>query len=244
MSDLYLVKYPNKPVLISKSGSFSIGRMEDNTIVIPDSRVSRRHAEIVWNADQNVFYIHDLQSSNGTFVNNKKISGNPHPLSDNDKIRISATVFASRIVNDSSVIENEFRELRKNTQTTQTEIISITDIHSLTQPSGLTGDLSNLCPIELFQMLDTGNKTGRVLIRTESGQKGSFTIVNGQIVSAEFNNLIGENAVYEVLAYNKGIFTFKPEQIFVDRPEITSSVARLLLEGCKVMDERLQHTNS
>lgn len=49
-----------------------IGRQLDNTLVIDDSTVSRKHAQIRWRFGR--FVIHDAGSKSGTFVNGKRIS--------------------------------------------------------------------------------------------------------------------------------------------------------------------------
>jgi hypothetical protein len=49
----------------------TIGRADDNDVVIRDGRVSRRHARIV--ADGSGFAIEDCGSSNGTFVNGARV---------------------------------------------------------------------------------------------------------------------------------------------------------------------------
>ncbi len=50
----------------------SIGRNPDNDITIPSSDISRHHCLISVDEDNN-FYVKDLNSSNGTYVNNNKI---------------------------------------------------------------------------------------------------------------------------------------------------------------------------
>ena len=49
----------------------NIGRSEDNNIVVPDVKVSRHHAEIRY--EQNVYVLYDLESTNGTWLDDKKI---------------------------------------------------------------------------------------------------------------------------------------------------------------------------
>ncbi len=65
----------------------SIGRREDNDIVIEDVFVSRYHAEIEKRND--AYYIIDLESTYGTFVNDKKVSF--IRLKHGDRIRIGNT---------------------------------------------------------------------------------------------------------------------------------------------------------
>ena len=64
--------------------SLSIGRLPDNDIVIDNDAVSGKHARIVSNGDE--YYVEDLNSTNGTFVNNKRIRS--RKLKDEDIIVI------------------------------------------------------------------------------------------------------------------------------------------------------------
>jgi DNA-binding Lrp family transcriptional regulator len=66
-----------------------IGRNPDVDVVINDSNVSRRHAE-VWRTSEGVA-IRDLQSTNGTFVNGHRISA--VSLSPRDDITVAAVHF-------------------------------------------------------------------------------------------------------------------------------------------------------
>jgi hypothetical protein len=66
-------------------GSITIGRREDNTIVLHDREVSGFHARIDKRGFE--FILTDLQSTNGTFVNNRKVVS--HRLSHGDRITIS-----------------------------------------------------------------------------------------------------------------------------------------------------------
>jgi pSer/pThr/pTyr-binding forkhead associated (FHA) protein len=63
-----------------------IGRSPDIDVVINDSIVSRRHAE-VWRTNEGVA-VRDLQSTNGTFVNGHRISA--VSLSPRDDITVGA----------------------------------------------------------------------------------------------------------------------------------------------------------
>jgi len=67
----------------------TIGRSPENDVVINDARVSRTHCQIVQN-DSGVCSVVDLNSANGTFVNDKKITGEIR-LQPHDVIRIGNT---------------------------------------------------------------------------------------------------------------------------------------------------------
>ena len=53
-----------------KVGRTSIGRQDDNDVVIKDSSVSNHHARLNF---EEKYFLTDLRSSNGTFINGKKI---------------------------------------------------------------------------------------------------------------------------------------------------------------------------
>jgi len=67
----------------------TIGRMDENIVVLPVSSVSRRHAQVVRQEEN--FFVIDLGSGNGTMLNGTKIRSNEkHLLRNNDLISIDA----------------------------------------------------------------------------------------------------------------------------------------------------------
>lgn len=50
----------------------TIGRLPDNVLVIEDGSVSSHHAEIVFEGEKH--HIHDLGSTNGTYVNGEQVA--------------------------------------------------------------------------------------------------------------------------------------------------------------------------
>jgi|GEM_PF-2170688 len=71
-----------------------LGRHPDCAVVFPGSEISRRHARIVREADG--YFIEDLSSSNGTFVNGKRIDQRTR-LRDGDCILLSEEELLFRI---------------------------------------------------------------------------------------------------------------------------------------------------
>ncbi|MCR6513898.1 MAG: FHA domain-containing protein [Clostridium sp.] len=68
----------------------SIGRTDDNTIILTDKYVSGKHARIL--VKNNVLILEDLGSTNGTYLNGQKIQ-NKVKLFTRDEIRIGTAVF-------------------------------------------------------------------------------------------------------------------------------------------------------
>ncbi|HSN96771.1 MAG TPA: GGDEF domain-containing protein, partial [Candidatus Nanopelagicales bacterium] len=82
-----------------------VGRTSGVTIRLSDDGISRRHARLV-RTPTNEVAIEDLQSSNGTFVNNQQI--NRAVLRDGDKIRIGSTTILMFTYQDQ--VEESFLE--------------------------------------------------------------------------------------------------------------------------------------
>jgi ABC-type multidrug transport system ATPase subunit len=75
------------------AGKLRIGRAPDNDLVVDDLIVSRYHAELRAMADGG-YEIADLGSQNGTFVNGRRIAG--QPLTDVDTVGIGHSTFRLR----------------------------------------------------------------------------------------------------------------------------------------------------
>src|SRR5829696_2876746 len=71
--------------MVFNKGEVTIGRVQGNDIVLPKGNVSKRHSRIVLKDGK--FIIVDLKSTNGTYVNGRKITS-PLVIKDADKIYI------------------------------------------------------------------------------------------------------------------------------------------------------------
>jgi pSer/pThr/pTyr-binding forkhead associated (FHA) protein len=100
------IKFKNKAVenyQLQKGASLTIGRRDDNEVVIDDPSVSGHHAKI--DSLGNRFVLIDLKSKNGTFVNEQLIDS--HWLNDGDVVTIGGHSLALNFS------ENELRHAKK-----------------------------------------------------------------------------------------------------------------------------------
>ena len=91
MSSLYVIQGRNRGArydLAVHEGAITIGRESGNFVQLDDNEVSRRHAEI--RRVEGRFVVGDLKSSNGTYVNNRKVER--ADLTSGDQIQIGRTV--------------------------------------------------------------------------------------------------------------------------------------------------------
>jgi len=85
-SELVVVGSKRRPYPLAKD-ALSIGRLDSCDIVLSDSGVSRRHAEVRREGDE--WVIVDLNSTNGTVVNGQAVRR--HRLSQGDRIEVGET---------------------------------------------------------------------------------------------------------------------------------------------------------
>ena len=83
-----------------RSDETLIGRNPTTDITLLDENISREHAVILLDSETGTYTLEDLQSSNGTKVNGKKIRS--AVLSDTDEIEIGHTRFRFLLKNSSS----------------------------------------------------------------------------------------------------------------------------------------------
>lgn len=77
--------------VVPVTSTITLGRKDDNSIILNnDHFVSSYHAKIY--VRNNEFYLEDLASTNGTYINEEKISGRVR-LKVNDIVRLGSTVF-------------------------------------------------------------------------------------------------------------------------------------------------------
>ena len=75
-------------------GDNLLGRGEDCLLALPSGKVSRRHARIRVARGEAV--LEDLGSKNGSYVDDRRVSG-PTPLADGDEIRLGSALVVFRV---------------------------------------------------------------------------------------------------------------------------------------------------
>jgi hypothetical protein len=97
------------------------------------------------------------------------------------------------------------------------------------------GDLSEIPPDALLQLLEMGRKTG-LLELSFPGGKGRIWVEQGYPVHAETEKALGFDAALAIVSSDQGRFRFEP-QVGSSERTITASVTELLLEASRLQDE-------
>jgi adenylate cyclase len=103
MGEPYLVVHTSKGtgcLELTDKNYWTIGRGRDNVLVVPDNCISRNHA-ILQLTENGLFYLIDLGSRNGTFINGRRVSI-PIILRDGDTITFGKTQLEFHVPNSSA----------------------------------------------------------------------------------------------------------------------------------------------
>ncbi len=99
----------------------TVGRGERCPIQIVDDAVSRKHLQIRFDEAQVRYYVEDLESANGTLINDKPIAG-ARPLTDGDVIGLGTTQLMFSSV-DFADGETAFQHYRRQGEAGKSTII-------------------------------------------------------------------------------------------------------------------------
>jgi hypothetical protein len=211
---------PHPPLQLGPRDTVVVGRSRRCDLRLPGTDASRRHAEIAGSAQG--FTLVDLGSTNGTYVNGERVR--ECVLQPGDQIEIGASLITFCQVGGG--LENIGLE-RETEQTATLERPALGHVFE--------GDLAEIPPCAVLQILQMGNKSGLLGIEFEQGF-GRLWLSDGAPVHAETKRHSGFDAAMEIATATTGRFTFRPHE---EPAEVTirASVTELLLEASRVLDE-------
>jgi CRP-like cAMP-binding protein len=103
--------------------------------------------------------------------------------------------------------------------------------------SGMSGELADINSVELFQLINSGGKTGRVQFTFDACK--AVTLFNeGEIVYCQYDELEGKEAIFSLLAKQKGSFIYsKGLSAEEKRLPVLGGFMGLVMEGLRRIDE-------
>jgi pSer/pThr/pTyr-binding forkhead associated (FHA) protein len=126
----------------------SVGRTKENNLMLDDASVSKNHASLVLNAE-NQLMVADTGSTNGTFINGQRIAyGKALMIGDTDKVKFGTvevffrrvpkpTDFATRESYETGEVKTENMPAALNPQTVSLESVASVSAPEQSQPAGI-----------------------------------------------------------------------------------------------------------
>jgi hypothetical protein len=102
--------------------------------------------------------------------------------------------------------------------------------------SGFHGAVGTLPLVDLLQVWSMNRFSGLVTV-TQHGRSAHLYFVEGEVVHAEADGLVGEPAVLEVICWPEGDFELLPNTATLNRT-IQKRLSHLLLDAHRVLDEK------
>lgn len=104
--------------------------------------------------------------------------------------------------------------------------------------SGMTGELSEIEPVDLFQLINTSRKTGTIDITLAKG-RGMVFFKDGEIVYAGYLKLRKKDALYALLGMKKGHFSYAKgiPEVLNNAPPLGDFMS-MMMEGVQALDEQ------
>jgi len=103
--------------------------------------------------------------------------------------------------------------------------------------SGMTGRLSEINAVELFQLINSSQKTGKVQLVLDDGS-AVVTFNEGELVKVQYKEFTGKEAFFALLAKGEGNFTYTSGLETVDKElPVIGGFMGLIMEGMRRIDE-------
>ena len=212
---------PLAPLPLPAGARVAIGRGKDCELHLVTDSASRRHAEVY--AEGVEFYVRDLGSKNGTFVNGAPVT-RPRALRPGDRIGVGTSAITFCLV------EGSLGGFFSDPSGHETLVVA-----RQAAPESMRGDLAEIPFFVVMQMLEIGHKTGVLEIETDTGQVRIW-LGSGQPLHAESDKARGMEAALVAVASTHGAFRFQAGADACERT-LLMSMTELLLEASRQIDE-------
>lgn len=214
---------PHLPLRLTEGAPAAIGRHSSCELVLRKDDISRRHAEVFHEGGE--FRLRDLGSTNGTYLNGERVDGQA-VLRAGDKIEIGSSIIVFCQVDGDVGLLDDAPSVEKT---------MIAERLPASASEAFQGELSEIPPDALLQLLEMGRKSGLLELRLRDGA-GRIWIERGYPVHAETEKALGFDAAIAIVSSLEGRFRFEP-QVGSEQRTITASVTELLLEASRLQDE-------
>lgn len=218
---------PLPPIPLGPKRMLTLGRADTCDLVLPHKEVSRVHGIIKVSA--NVIVFEDEGSSNGSYLNSKRISNSI--MKEGDRLTLGPYELEIR--------SRETMDDKPSEDTTSN--LDLTSVARVKPSAAMTGLLEEVPMTEILQQIEFNKKTGTLTVWNGLIQ-GELSFKDGLPLSAVYDDKVGAAAVLAMIELPRGRFSLGPELENAE-PTIPSTLTGLLLEASRRLDEATEETD-
>lgn len=228
-------KYQGGEFPLEEGGEYHIGRSSESDMVLVEDMVSRNHARI--RVVDDVVKLHDLGSTNGSFVNGERVGD--VDLDEGDRILFGTSII--KLIRTSGEAASASSQL---TSPAPEESVHGYKTQSFSQGTGVTmsgamsGLLEEVSLPDLLQLFSTSRKSGCLKLMRET-EKAQLYLRDGRVVYAEIEgvDMPPDKAAFRVMTWETGMFVLEPPSDRTFDEEIEMSTEAMMMEAMRLMDE-------
>ncbi len=162
--------------------------------------------------------------------------------------RVTATILASEPCKIAKMSQKNFRHILNRFPALQvffykllvSRITAVNLKRAEELGSGMVGQLGDIPPVELCQMINSIQKTGRLIIDSNETRTRAFLVFyEGEVLQAVYNEKEGKEAFYNILAMARGRFKFiQGLTVSEKKMDVIGGFMAMLMEGMKRIDDQ------
>ena len=217
-------KYQGGEFPLPNQGEIVIGRSSELDMVLVEDMVSRRHAKITVSNGEIV--LHDLGSTNGSFVNGEKIKR--ATLNEGDRVLIGT-----------SIIKVVPADGETNLSDAKARLKNVSAGERTSQVRTMTGSIAEVPLPDLLQLFAASKKSGVLVVHTDT-DVGKIYLDHGRVNFATVNDnqdVPPEKSFYRIVTWQQGTFDMEPAEEREFPKPIQMSTEGLLMEAMRQLDE-------
>ena len=235
-------KYQGGEFPLEEREEYHVGRSSESDLVLVEDMVSRNHAKLAVLND--VVKLHDLGSTNGSFVNGERVSD--VKLKEGDRVLFGTSII--KLVRSSAVDAPtmDFTPVprtpgRGKPRSAMTTAVPV-EVGSADSGETVTGSMSGMLsevPLPDLLQLFAGSRKAGVLKLIDGDDKASLHLRAGQVVHCEIAglDLPPMKAVFRVMSWAQGMFVLEAPVVREFSDEIEMSTEGLMMEAMRRIDE-------
>jgi len=160
--------------------------------------------------------------------------------------RVTTTIMASEPCQVAVMSQKNFKHVLNRFPTLQvffykllvSRITKMNEQRAEELSSGMVGQISDISIVELCQMVNSSQKTGRLNLESND-ERATILFNEGELVHAEYKTILGRDAFYEIISIENGRFNFAQGLTMKEKKfDVLGGFMGIIMEAMQRLDDR------